>query len=165
MTKCQRLFYLYEQQILNTTSSSYTPTHYQFGSPRSLTNYIKDLRYNRVKYKVVFLRATMSSLGLIKQIFSLNNWTWIISAFTDYLQSKSKSVYEGASFVGDQPAVAMALLTLAVGCNGFIYAGEQSAMLVSAVTMSAVTSDVRNNQYQYVNVYSVWWITVSPDDA
>ena len=59
----------------------------------------------------------------------------------------------------------MALLTLAVGCNGFIYAGEQSAMLVSAVTMSAVTSDVRNNQYQYVNVYSVWWITVSPDDA
>lgn len=35
----------------------------------------------------------------------------------------------GASFVGDKPAVAMALLTLAVGCNGFIYAGEQSAML------------------------------------
>ena len=39
--------------------------------------------------------------------------------------------HEGASFVGDKPAVAMALLTLAVGCNGFIYAGEQSAMLVS----------------------------------
>ncbi len=38
--------------------------------------------------------------------------------------------HEGASFVGDKPAVAMALLTLAVGCNGFIYAGEQSAMLV-----------------------------------
>ena len=35
----------------------------------------------------------------------------------------------GASYVGDRPSAAMALLTVAVGCNGFIYAGEQSCML------------------------------------
>ena len=38
-------------------------------------------------------------------------------------------LYPGASFVGDQAGLAMALLTVAVGCSGFIYAGEQSAML------------------------------------
>ena len=31
--------------------------------------------------------------------------------------------------MGSQAGLAMALLTVAVGCSGFIYAGEQSAML------------------------------------
>merc|ERR1711915_188609 len=35
----------------------------------------------------------------------------------------------GASFAGCDPILAMALLTLAVGSNGMIYSGEQSAML------------------------------------
>merc|ERR550525_385668 len=35
----------------------------------------------------------------------------------------------GASFTGDHPATAMVLLTVAVGANGAIYSGEQSAML------------------------------------
>ena len=37
----------------------------------------------------------------------------------------------GASFVSDNPSVAMCLLILAQGCNGCVYAGEQSAMLVT----------------------------------
>ena len=41
--------------------------------------------------------------------------------------------------MGDQPAVAMALLTLAVGCNGLIYAGEQSAMLVRGQRIVNIT--------------------------
>ena len=39
--------------------------------------------------------------------------------------------WAGASFVSDNPSVAMALLILAQGCNGCVYAGEQSAMLVT----------------------------------
>jgi len=35
----------------------------------------------------------------------------------------------GASFAGCHPTIAMVLLTLAVGSNGVIYSGEQSAML------------------------------------
>ena len=35
----------------------------------------------------------------------------------------------GASFTGSDPTTAFALLSLACGCNGFIYSGEQSAML------------------------------------
>eukprot|EP00092_Neocalanus_flemingeri_P030040 GFUD01032614.1.p1 GENE.GFUD01032614.1~~GFUD01032614.1.p1 ORF type:complete len:475 (-),score=61.04 GFUD01032614.1:7-1431(-) len=35
----------------------------------------------------------------------------------------------GASFVGCHPTMAMVLLTIAIGCNGIIYSGEQSAML------------------------------------
>jgi len=35
----------------------------------------------------------------------------------------------GASFSGCHPTIAMALLTVAVGSNGIIYSGEQSAML------------------------------------
>ena len=35
----------------------------------------------------------------------------------------------GAGYSGDHPPVSMALLSLAMGCSGFIYSGEQSAML------------------------------------
>ena len=35
----------------------------------------------------------------------------------------------GASFVGSSSSAAMGLLTVAVGMDGFISAGEQSAML------------------------------------
>ena len=49
-------------------------------------------------------------------------------------------VVTGASFTGSDPTIAFSLLTLACGCNGFIYSGEQSAML-----------DIANN----VNVHTL----------
>ena len=35
----------------------------------------------------------------------------------------------GAGYSGDRPAVSMTLLSVAAGCSGFLYSGEQSAML------------------------------------
>ena len=45
-------------------------------------------------------------------------------------------VVTGASFTGSDPTIAFSLLTLACGCNGFIYSGEQSAMLDIANNVS-----------------------------
>ena len=50
----------------------------------------------------------------------------------------------GASFVGDKPSAAMVLLTVAVGCNGFIYSGEQSAMLDIANNFAGTLMGVIN---------------------
>jgi len=50
----------------------------------------------------------------------------------------------GASFVGHNPTAAMALLIVAVGCNGFIYAGEQSAMLDIANNFAGTLMGVIN---------------------
>jgi len=50
----------------------------------------------------------------------------------------------GASFVGDDPTLAMVLLTVAVGCNGCIYSGEQSAMLDIAPNFAGTLMGVIN---------------------
>ena len=50
----------------------------------------------------------------------------------------------GASFTGDHPTTAMVLLTVAVGCNGFIYSGEQSAMLDIANNFAGTLMGVIN---------------------
>ena len=46
--------------------------------------------------------------------------------------------------MGDRPGVAMLLLTVAVGSNGFIYAGEQSAMLDIANNFAGTLMGVIN---------------------
>ena len=45
------------------------------------------------------------------------------------IKAKQNFLYSGASFAGCHPSIAMVLLTIAVGSNGIIYSGEQSAML------------------------------------
>ena len=46
--------------------------------------------------------------------------------------------------MGSQAGLAMALLTVAVGCSGFIYAGEQSAMLDIANNFAGTLMGVIN---------------------
>ena len=46
--------------------------------------------------------------------------------------------------MGHNPTAAMALLIVAVGCNGFIYAGEQSAMLDIANNFAGTLMGVIN---------------------
>ena len=50
----------------------------------------------------------------------------------------------GASFVGYRPDAAMVLLTVSVGCNGFIYSGEQSNMIDIAPNFSGTLMGIVN---------------------
>ena len=59
-------------------------------------------------------------------------------------RTESHCHYPGASFTGDHPTTAMVLLTVAVGCNGFIYSGEQSAMLDIANNFAGTLMGVIN---------------------
>ena len=56
----------------------------------------------------------------------------------------------GASFTGSDPTTAFALLSLACGCNGLIYSGEQSAMLDIA---NNVTLTDRHHQSHGILVF------------
>ena len=68
-------------------------------------------------------------------------WHYWVEPLTFYYCYKRLA---GASFVGHNPTAAMALLIVAVGCNGFIYAGEQSAMLDIANNFAGTLMGVIN---------------------
>ena len=74
----------------------------------------------------------------------------------------------GASFVGHNPTAAMALLIVAVGCNGFIYAGEQSAMLDIANNFAGTLMGVINalgNTMGFVAPFVVGYIIKGHNDV